>query len=78
MKLQREGQKPYEGSLKINALFRTLSKAFDMSMATAKVSPKSLKEDDQDSVKKARRSQQIGLGGSYTGGQIEDCEVIGV
>ena len=35
----------------------TLSKAFDMSRATAKVSPESLKENDQDSVKKARRSQ---------------------
>ena len=47
MKLQREGQKPYEGSLEIKALCQTLSKAFDMSTATAKVSPKSLKEDDQ-------------------------------
>ena len=29
---------------------------FDISKATAKVSPKSLKADDQDSVRKARRS----------------------
>ena len=31
-------------------------KAFDKSRLTAKVSPKSLKEDDQDSVRKAGRS----------------------
>ena len=35
---------------------QTLPKAFDMSRATAKVSPKPLKEDDQDSVRKVRRS----------------------
>ncbi len=43
-------------------LCQTLSKAFDMSKATAKVSPKQLWEDDQESVMKARRSpaHQIG------------------
>ena len=47
---------PKEGSLETKDLCQTLSNAFDMSKATAKVSPKSLREDDQDSVKKARRS----------------------
>ena len=50
--------------MEIKALCQTLSKAFDifrvtafdMSRATAKISPKSLKEDEQDSVRKARRS----------------------
>ena len=43
--------------MEIKALGQTISKAFDMSRATAKVSPKSLKEDDdQDSVRKASRS----------------------
>ncbi len=37
-------------------LCQTLSKAFDMSKATAKVSPKRLREDGQESVRKARRS----------------------
>ena len=37
-------------------LCQTLSKAFDMSKATAKVSPKPLSEEDQDSVRKARRT----------------------
>ena len=77
MKLQREGEKSQEGSLEFKALCQTLSKAFDMSRATAKVSPKSLKEDDQDSVRKEDH-QQSGLDGSHTGGQIEDCEVIDV
>ena len=45
-----------EGCLKIKDLCQTLSKAFDMSRLTAKISLKSLKEDDQDSVRKARRS----------------------
>ncbi len=42
--------------MEIKDLCQTLSKALDMSKATAKVSPKSLREDDQDSVKKASRS----------------------
>ncbi len=33
-----------------------LLKAFDMSKATAKVSPKQLREDNQESDRKARRS----------------------
>ena len=33
-----------------------LSNAFDMSKATAKVSPKQPKEDDQELVRKERRS----------------------
>ena len=64
--------------MEIKALCQTLSKAFDMSRATAKVSLKSLKEDDQDSVRKSRRSPVERPGGSHTGGQIEYCEVIGV
>ncbi len=56
MKLQREGYKPKEGSLEIKAFSQTLSKAFDMSKATANASPKSQKEDDQDSVRRERRS----------------------
>ena len=58
--------------MEIKALCQTLSKAFDMSRATAKVSPKSLKEHDQDLVRKAR-SPIESLGGSRTCGQIEDC-----
>ena len=42
--------------MEIKALCQTLSKAFDMSKATAKVSPKSLNENDQDSDKRARTS----------------------
>ncbi len=38
-------------------LRHTLSKAFDVSKATAKVSPKRLREDDNELVRKARRSQ---------------------
>ncbi len=40
-------------------LCQTLSKAFDMSKATAKVSPKQLKEDDQESVRKARSPVEL-------------------
>ena len=46
---------PLNGSLAIKDLCQTLLKAFDMSRPTVRVSPKSLKEDDQDSVRKARR-----------------------
>ena len=41
---------------KKKALCQTLSKAFDMSKATAKVSLKHPKKDYQESVRKARRS----------------------
>ena len=78
MKLQRDGYKPQEDSLEIKALCQTPSKAFDMFRATETVSPKYLKEDDQDSVRKARRPPQRGLDGSHTGDQREDCEVIDV
>ena len=54
--MQKDRQKAYEGNIEIKDLCQTLSKAFNMSMATAKVSPKFLKEDDQDSVRKAKRS----------------------
>ena len=37
-------------------LCNTMSKTFDMSKATAKVSPKLQKENDQESVRKAKRS----------------------
>ena len=47
--------------MEIKGLCQTLSKAFDMSRATAKVSPKSLKEDGQDSVKKARITSRAAL-----------------
>ena len=63
--------------MEIKALCQTLSRAFDMSRATAKVSPKALKEDDQDSVRKARISP-LWLDGSHSGDQIKDCEVIDV
>ncbi len=56
IKEQREGQKPKEGSLESKDLCQTLSKAFDMSSATEKVSPKRLREDDQESVRRERRS----------------------
>ena len=45
-----------EGNLEIKDLCRTLSKTFDMFRPKAKVSLKFLKEADQDSVRKARRS----------------------
>ena len=54
MKVQRKGQNPQEGSLDIKNSWQTLFMAFDMSRLRAKVSPKSLKEDDQDSARKAR------------------------
>ena len=61
------------------ASFQTLSKAFDVPKATAKVSPKSLKEDDQDSVRKAKRSPiESDLDESYTGDQIKACELTNV
>ena len=41
--------------MEIEVLCQIISKDFDMFEVAAKVSPKSLKEDDQDSVKKARR-----------------------
>ena len=46
-----------------------------MSKATAKVSPKFLKEDDQDSVRKADHQWNI-LYGNHTDDQIEGCELI--
>ena len=54
--------------MEIKALCQTLSKAFDMSRATAKVSPKPLKEDDQDSGKPDH--QQSGLDGSQYGAEV--------
>lgn len=51
IKLQRE---LYESSFEINALCQSLSKAFDISKATTEVSPNTLKEGDQDSLRKAR------------------------
>ena len=42
--------------MKIKDLCQTLSKTFDMSRPIARISPKSLKEDDQDSVRKTRKS----------------------
>ena len=47
-----------------------------MSRPTAKFSPKSLKEDDQDFVRKARRSPVDRLYGNHTGNQGEGCELI--
>ena len=41
--------------MEIKVLCQTILKDFDMSKVTAKVSSKSLKEDDQDSIRKARR-----------------------
>ena len=41
MRLQSEGQKPNKGRFEIRALCLTLSKAFDMSSAIGKDSPKS-------------------------------------
>ncbi len=52
MKVQSEGQNPKEGSLESKDLCQTLSKAFDMSRATAKFSPKLLREDDQELERK--------------------------
>ena len=61
MKLQREGEKVQEGSLEIKASWQTISKAFDMSRATAKVSPKSLKEDDQVSNESQKITSRAAL-----------------
>ena len=47
---------PKESSLEITNLCQTLSKAFDMSRAITKVSPKSLREDDHVLDKNERRS----------------------
>ncbi|EJX03496.1 hypothetical protein EVA_08399 [gut metagenome] len=47
MRLQRRGVKPKEGSFANRALCQTLSKALEMSRATTKDSPKSLREEDQ-------------------------------
>src|SRR6201990_1708005 len=44
------------GSLEIKALCQTLSKAFDMSSATAKDSPKPRRAEDQESESRERRS----------------------
>ncbi len=56
IKEQKEGEKPKEGSLESKDLRQTLSKAFDMSSATEKVSPKRLREDDRESLRRDRRS----------------------
>lgn len=45
-KVQREGEDPYEGSLESTDMCQTLSKDFKISMAAAKVSPKSIRLDD--------------------------------
>jgi len=47
MRLPREGVKPKEGSFANRALCQTLSKALEMSKATTKDFPKSLREEDQ-------------------------------
>ena len=47
---------PKEGSVEIKALCQTLSKAFDMSSATAKNSPKPPRAEDQESESRKRRS----------------------
>ncbi len=59
------------GSLESHDLSQTLSKAFDMSKATAKVSPKLLRGDDQELGRKARRSPVERLYGNRTGDQKE-------
>ncbi len=48
-----------------------------MSKATTQVSSKSLKEDDQGSVKVARRSPEIALYEKHDVDQQEDCDQIG-
>jgi hypothetical protein len=48
---------PNEESFEIKALFQTLSKAFDMSSATAKDLPKLRIPEDQVSERRDRRSQ---------------------
>ena len=63
--------------MEIKALCQIPSKAFGMSKATEKVSTKSLKEDDQNSVRKEKSPVEC-LDGSSTGNQIEDCVVIDV
>src|ERR1700755_2017289 len=47
---------PKEGSLEIKTLCQTLSKAFDMSSATAKDSPKPRRAEDQELESRERRS----------------------
>lgn len=46
----------YECSMEAKHLWQTHSKAFDMSKATLEVSPKFLSVDDQDSIKKAKKT----------------------
>ena len=76
MQVQKEGQNPYEGSLEIKQLYHTPLKAFDMSRPTAKISPKSLKENDQYAVKKQENHQYTGLSGNHTDNQREGCKLI--
>ncbi len=56
MKERRERYNSWGGSLESKNLCQTLPKAFDMSKSTVEVSPKLLKEDDQELERKARRS----------------------
>ncbi len=65
IKEQKEGQDPKECSLESKDLCQTLSKAFDMSSVTEKVSANRLREDDQED------HQQNVPCGTYTGDQIE-------
>ena len=53
---QIEGEKPKEGSLESNDLCQTRSNALEMSRATIKDSPKSLRAEDQIEVTYDNRS----------------------
>ncbi len=51
-----QGIETERGQLESKELWQTPSKAFDMSSETDKISPKWLREDDQESVRRERRS----------------------
>ncbi len=59
MRLQREGVKPKEGSFANRDLCQILLKALEMSRATTKDSPKSLREEDQILVGRIENHQLI-------------------
>ncbi len=78
MRVQREGQNPKEGSLESKAVCQTLLKAFEMSRATAKVSQKHLRKDDQEQLGRQKDQRQNAPYGIYTGDQRGGCRLIDV
>ncbi len=78
MRVHRGTWNPTEGSLESKALYQTLSKAFEMSKATTKVSPKKLRKDDQELVRKQENHKQSAPYGIHTGDQKEGWRLIDI